>query len=122
MPMNFYDGQKTPEQYNEHGEVRPVSQTGPTDHGGPVPTGQTGIPTGQTDPGVVVAYQSSPESIASIHHVQADFSRTNGSASYCVPPYVVMAYNPYTMPPQSSGFHTMQRQIIVICSKHRIHN
>jgi hypothetical protein len=55
MPMNFYDGQKPPEQYNASGAVKPVSQTGP---GGPVPTGQTGYPTGQTGPGDLVAYQS----------------------------------------------------------------
>ena len=104
MSMNFHNSQETPEQYNAHGAVRSVSQTGPIGHGGPVPTGQTGIPIGQTGPGALVVYQSSPEPIASISHVLVDFSRTNGSASYCVPPYAVMAYNPYTMPPQSSGF------------------
>ena len=104
MPMNFYDGQKTPEQYNAHGAVRPVSQTGPTGHGGPVPTGQTGIPIGQTGPGALVVYQSSPEPIASIPPVKADFSRTNGFTGYCVPPNATMTYNSYTMPPQSSGF------------------
>ena len=36
--------------------------------------------------------------------VQADFSRTNGFTGYCVPPYATMTYNPYTMPPQSSGY------------------
>ena len=36
MPMNFYDGQKPPEQYNANGAVRPVSQTGQTGYGGPV--------------------------------------------------------------------------------------
>jgi hypothetical protein len=48
--MNYYDGQKTPEQYYANGVVRLVSQTGPTDHGGPVPTGQTSF-------GALVAYQ-----------------------------------------------------------------
>src|SRR6185437_12705764 len=38
MPMNFY-GQRTPEQFHAHGAVGPVSQTGQTGHGGPVPTG-----------------------------------------------------------------------------------
>ena len=85
MPMNFYDGQKTPEQYNEHGEVRPVSQTGPTDHGGPVPTGQTG-------PGALVAYQSSPKLIASIPPVHTDLSQTNRFTDYFVPPYAA-TYN-----------------------------
>ena len=33
MPMNFYDGQKPPKQYNVNEAVRPVSQTGPTGHG-----------------------------------------------------------------------------------------
>ena len=36
MPMNFYDGQKPPEQYNANGAVRPVAQTGQTGVGGPV--------------------------------------------------------------------------------------
>ena len=81
-----------------------VSQTGPTGHGGPVPTGQTGIPTDQTGPSALVAYQLSPEPIASIAPVQADFSRTNGFTSHCVPPYATMTYNPYTMSPQSLGF------------------
>ena len=36
--------------------------------------------------------------------IQADFSRTNGFTSYGVPPYATMTYNPYTMPPQSSGY------------------
>ena len=56
MPMNFYDGQKPPEQYNANRAVKPVSHTGRTGHGGPVPTGQTGIPTDQTGPGALVAY------------------------------------------------------------------
>ena len=38
MPINFYYGQKPPEQYNANGAVRPVSQTGLTSHGGPVST------------------------------------------------------------------------------------
>jgi len=104
MSINFYDGQKPPEQYNANGAVRPVSQTGPTDHGGPVPTGQTGFPTGHTGHGALVAYQSSPEPIANIPPVQTDFNRTNGFTGYCVPPYATMIYNPYTMPPQSSGY------------------
>jgi len=53
MPMNFYDGQKPLEQYNASGAVRTVSQTG---LGGPVPTGQTGFPTGQIGPSALVAY------------------------------------------------------------------
>ena len=77
MPMNFYDSQKPPEQY-ANGTFRPVAQTSQTGLGGPVPTGQTGFPTGQTGPGALVAYQSSPEPIASMPPVQADFSRTNG--------------------------------------------
>ena len=44
MPMNFYDGQKPPEQYNTNGAVRPVAQTGQTGLGGPVSTGQTDFP------------------------------------------------------------------------------
>ena len=36
IPMNYYDGQKTPEQYYANGAVRPVSQTGQTGYGGPV--------------------------------------------------------------------------------------
>jgi len=103
MLMNFYDGQKTSEQYYAHGAVRSVSQTGPTDLSGPVPIGQTGFTTGQTGPGALVVYQSSPKPIASILPVQADFSRTNGFASYCVPPYATMTYNPYT-PPQNLGY------------------
>ena len=95
--MNFYGGQKPPEQYNASGAVRPVSQTGQTGLGGPVPTGQTG-------PGALVAYQSSPEPIASIPPVQADFNQMNGFTGYCVPPYATMTYNPYTMPSQSSGY------------------
>jgi len=51
-----------------------------------------------------VAYQASPEPIASIPPLQADFSRTNVFTGYCVPPYATMTYNPYTMPPQSSGY------------------
>ena len=74
MPMNFYDGQKPPEQCNVNGTVRPVAQTGQTGLGGPVPTGQTGFPTGQTGPGALVAYQSSPEPIASMPPVQVAFS------------------------------------------------
>ena len=74
MPLNFYDGQKPPKQYNANRAVIPVTQTGPIGHGGPVPTGQTGIPTGQTGPGALVVYQSSPEPIASIPPVQVDFS------------------------------------------------
>jgi len=97
MPMNFYDGQKPPEQYNANGTVRPVAQTGQTGLGRPVPTGQTG-------PGALGAYQSSPEPIASMPPVQADFSRTNGFTGYGVPPYATMTYNSYTMPPQSSGY------------------
>ena len=84
--------------------VRAVSQTGPTGHGGPVPTGQTGIPTGQSGPGALVTYQSSPEPIASIPPVQTDFSWKNRFTGYCVPPYATMTYNPYTMSPQSLGF------------------
>ena len=103
MPMNFYDDQKPPEQY-ANGTVRPVARTGQTGLGGLVPTGQTGFPTGQTGPGALVAYQSSPEPITSMPPVQADFSRTNGFTSYGVPPYVTMTYNLYTMPPQSSGY------------------
>ena len=87
MPMNFYDGQKPPEQHNANGAVRPVAQTGQTGLGGPVPTG----------PGALVAYQSSPEPITSMPTVQADFSRTNGFTSYGVLPYATVAYNPYTM-------------------------
>ena len=102
--MNFYDGQKHPKQYNANGAVRPVSQTGSTSHGGPVSTSQTDIPTGQISPGALVAYQASPEPIASIPPLQADFSRTNVFTGYCVPPYATMTYNPYTMPPQSSGY------------------
>ena len=86
MPMNFYDGQKPPEQCNANGMVRPVAQTG------------------QTGPGALVAYQSSPEPITSMPPVQANFSRTNWFTSYGVPPYATMTYNPYTMPPQSSGY------------------
>ena len=56
MPMNFYDGQKPLEQYNANGAVRPVAQTGQTGLGGPVSTGQTGFPTGQTGPRALVAY------------------------------------------------------------------
>ena len=67
MPMNFYDGQKPPEQYNANGAVRPVAQTG------------------QTGPGALVAYQSSPEPITSMPPVQADFSRTNGFTGCRVP-------------------------------------
>ena len=104
MPMNFYDGQKPPEQCNVNGTVRPVAQTGQTGLGGPVPTGQTGYPTGQTGPGALVAYQSSPELITSMPPVLDDFSRTNGFTGYCVPPYATMTYNPCTMPPQSSGY------------------
>ena len=115
MPINFYYGQKPPEQYNANGAVRPVSQTGPIGPGGPVPTGQTGL-------GVLVAYQSSAEPIASIPPVQTDFSPTNRFTGYCVPPYATMAYNPYTMSPRVQVFHTVQRQIMVICSKHHIHN
>ena len=63
MPMNFYDGQKPPEQHIANGALRPVAQTG-----------QTGFPTGQTGPGALVAYQSSPEPITSMTPVQADFS------------------------------------------------
>ena len=100
MPMNFYDGQKPPEQCNANGMVRPVAQTGQTSLGGPVPTGQTGYPTGQTGPGALVAYQSSPELITSMPPVLDDFSRTNGFTGYCVPPYAA-TYNSYTMPPQS---------------------
>ena len=51
-----------------------------------------------------MAYQSSPEPITSIPPIQADLSRTNGSTSYCVPPYATMTYNPYAMPPQSSSY------------------
>ena len=104
MPMNFYDGQKPTEQYNANGAVRLVSQTSPTGHGGLVPTGQTRIPTGQTGPGALVVYQSSPEPIASIPPAKADFSRTNRFTGYCVPPYAIMTYNPYTMPPQNSSY------------------
>ena len=104
MPMNFYDGQKPLEQYNANGVVRPVGQTSQTGLGGPVPTGQAGFPIGQTGPGALVAYQSSPEPITSMLPVQADFSRTNGFTGYDVPPYATMTYNPYTMPPQSSGY------------------
>ena len=86
MPMNFYDGQKPLEQYNANGAVRPVSQTGPT------------------GPGALVAYQSSPEPIASIPPAKADFSRTNRFTGYYIPPYATMTYNPCTMPPQSSGY------------------
>ena len=60
MPMNFYDGQKPPEQY-ANGMVRLVAQTGQTCLSRPVPTSQTGFPTGQTGPGALVVYQSSPE-------------------------------------------------------------
>ena len=74
MPMNFYDGQKPPERHNANGAVRLVAQTGQTGLGGPVPTGQTGFPTGQTGPGALVAYQSSPEPFTSMPPVQADFS------------------------------------------------
>jgi len=55
IPMNFYYGQKPPEQYNANRAVRLV-------------------PTGQTGPGALVAYQSFPEPIASIPPVQTDFS------------------------------------------------
>ena len=102
--MNFYDGQKPPEQYNASGAVKLVSQTGQTGLGGPVPTDQAGFLTSQTGPGALVAYQSSPEPITSMLLFQADFSRTNGFTGYCVPPYATMTYNPYTMPPQSSGY------------------
>jgi hypothetical protein len=51
-----------------------------------------------------VAYQSSPEPIASLPPVRTDFSRTNRFTDYCVPQYATMTYNPYTMPPQSSSF------------------
>ena len=64
MPMNFYNGQRSPEQCRAHGAVRPVSLTG---HGGPVPTGQIGF-------GALVAYLASPELIASVPHVLADFN------------------------------------------------
>jgi hypothetical protein len=67
MPMNFYDGQKPPEQYNAKGAVRPVAQTGQIGLGGLVPTGQTG-------PGALVAYQSFLKPITSMPPVQADFS------------------------------------------------
>ena len=88
MPMNFYYGQKPPEQYNASGAIKPVSQTG-----------QTGYPTGQTGPGALVAYQSSSEPITSMPPVQADFSRSNGFTGYCVRPYATMTYNSYTIPP-----------------------
>jgi len=81
MPMNFYD-QRTPEQYHAHGAVRPVSQTGQTGHGGPVPTGPTGS-------GALVAYPSSPEPITSVPYVLAGLSRMNNS---------------YTMPSQGLGY------------------
>ena len=41
MTMNFFDGQKPPEQYNANGAVRSVSQTDPIGHGGPVNTSTT---------------------------------------------------------------------------------
>ena len=49
-----------------------------------------------------MAYQSSPEPIASIPPVQADLSQTNRFTNYFIPPYAAI-YNSYTMPPQSSG-------------------
>ena len=72
MPMNFYNGQKNPNQYRAHGAVGPVTPTGQTDHGGPVPTGPTGS-------GALVAYPSSPEPITSVSSVSIDFSRMTNS-------------------------------------------
>ncbi|RLM78508.1 hypothetical protein C2845_PM12G10520 [Panicum miliaceum] len=94
MPMSYYDGQKTPEQYIANKTAGSVLQTGQTSYGGPVTTGQTGF-------GALVLYQQSPEPIASVPPVQADPSRTNGFAGYCVPPYTTMTYNPHLIPPQS---------------------
>ena len=39
MLMNFYNSQTSSEQHHTHGAVGPVSLTGQTGHGGPVPTG-----------------------------------------------------------------------------------
>ena len=64
MLMNYYNGQRSPEQCRAHGAVGPVSLTG---HGGPVPTGQIGS-------GALVAYLASPELIASVPHVLANFN------------------------------------------------
>ena len=50
-----------------HGAVGPVTPTGQTGHGGPVPTGPTGS-------GALVAYSSSPKPITSLPHVSAGFS------------------------------------------------
>ena len=36
MPMNYYEGQKTPELCNVNKTAGPVSQTGQTGYGGPV--------------------------------------------------------------------------------------
>ena len=51
-------------QYLAHGAVEPVSPTGQTGHGGPVPTGS----------GALVAHPASPKIIASVPHVLANFS------------------------------------------------
>ena len=86
--MNFYNSQRSPEQYRTHGAVGPVSPIGQTGHGGPVPTGQTGS-------GALVAYSSFPEQIASVPHVSADFSRMNNSYG-AVPNNGHMQRIPYT--------------------------
>ena len=64
IPMNFYNSQKGPDYYRAHGAVRPVTPTGHTGHGGPVPTGS----------GALVAHSASPKIIASVPHVLANFS------------------------------------------------
>ena len=90
MLMNFYNGQKTPDQYRAHRAVGPVTPTCQNSHGGPVPTGPTGS-------GVLVAYPSSPEPITSVPPVSADFSRINNSYGV-VPNNGHMQQIPYTHP------------------------
>jgi len=81
MPMNYYEGKKTPKQYSAIRSPGLVSQTNQTGYGGPVSTGLTGS-------GALVAYQSSPEPIATIPPVHVDLRRTNGFADYWVPLYI----------------------------------
>jgi hypothetical protein len=63
MPLNYFAGQTTPP---PSGQNRPVRTLGPT---------------GQTGPGAMVSFPSSPEPIVTIPPVQAAFARSGGNTS-----------------------------------------
>jgi hypothetical protein len=63
MPLNYFAGQTTPPPSGQNRPVRPLG------------------PTGQTGPGAMVSFPSSPEPIVTIPPVQAAFARSGGNTS-----------------------------------------